>query len=293
MNPFSYTRLLFLLSLLSLSSEARAAERWQRYENCQLVANEANDGDSFHVRADGHEYIFRLYFVDTPETSNDFPARVAAQAKYFHLTVPQTLQVGLEAERYTRQQLSRPFTVITRKQDARGQSRLPRYFAIVETGNEGLAEQLVAKGLARVHGIAARAPGVSAPAVEKRRLLQLESKARSGKLGGWGLAAARVGEGARVVARAAPGSKEDSFDAFFHPKTPSTQAASPPAQTSAPVEKLDVNTASAEALKNLPGIGVVIANRIIAARPFKSADELQSVSGVGPRKYEQLRPYFR
>ena len=31
------------------------------------MENPANDGDSFHVRAKEKEFIFRLYFVDTPE----------------------------------------------------------------------------------------------------------------------------------------------------------------------------------------------------------------------------------
>ena len=41
---------------------------WVVLENCQLVPNAANDGDSFHVNANGKQYMFRLYFVDAPET---------------------------------------------------------------------------------------------------------------------------------------------------------------------------------------------------------------------------------
>jgi hypothetical protein len=32
--------------------------------------NVSNDGDSFHVKADGEERIFRLYFADTPEAES-------------------------------------------------------------------------------------------------------------------------------------------------------------------------------------------------------------------------------
>ena len=160
---------LLVPSLLALCLPgARAAQDWQTYENCQLLPNDSNDGDSFHVRADGREYIFRLYFVDTPETANEFPARVNDQAKYFHISVPQTLQVGIEAERYTRQKLSQPFTVITCKQEARGQSRLPRYFAVVQVGKENLAEDLVANGLARVYGMTAHAPALALPGRRER-----------------------------------------------------------------------------------------------------------------------------
>jgi competence protein ComEA len=42
----------------------------------------------------------------------------------------------------------------------------------------------------------------------------------------------------------------------------------------------------------LKGIGPVLADRIIAARPYKSADELQKAKGIGPKKYEAIRPFF-
>ena len=56
---------------------------------------------------------------------------------------------------------------------------------------------------------------------------------------------------------------------------------------------MDVNTASLEQLVAVKGLGPVLAERIIAARPFKSADELQNVKGIGPKKYEQIREHFR
>lgn len=66
--------------LLALVVVANAAE-WQKLENCQLVADEYGDGDSFHVRQGDKDFIFRLYFVDCPETDNRFPERVEEQAK--------------------------------------------------------------------------------------------------------------------------------------------------------------------------------------------------------------------
>lgn len=92
-------------------------------KNCQEINNDSNDGDSFHVRAAGKEYIFRLYFVDAPETDASFPSRVDEQAKYFNLTTPQTLQLGEIAKRFTNEKLARPFTVRTCLQDALGRSR--------------------------------------------------------------------------------------------------------------------------------------------------------------------------
>ncbi len=282
--------LLFLgLALsFSLGNRARAGEHWVTYENCRLLPNPSNDGDSFHVRAGRKEYIFRLYFVDTPETDASVPERVAEQAKYFHVSVPQTLQIGAEAERFTRQKLSVPFTVETCKEDARGRSRLRRYFAFVEIGNVDLAEALVSNGLARVYGAPAHPPDRAAPAAEKRKLEQLERNAKSQKLGGWGVNAGRLGTRSATKPSASPAAGADSFDAFFHPKTtPATEAGS------APAGKLDINNASSEALQDLPGIGPVLAQRIVAARPFQSADELQRVPGIGAKKYELLRSYFR
>ena len=56
--------------------------------------------------------------------------------------------------------------------------------------------------------------------------------------------------------------------------------------------KIDINTATEKELTTVPGIGHVMAARIIAARPFKSADDLKKVSGIGDKKYAQIRPYF-
>ena len=58
-----------LLVLLALVCIARADE-WETIRGCRLIENESNDGDSFHVEADGEEKIFRLYFVDTPESES-------------------------------------------------------------------------------------------------------------------------------------------------------------------------------------------------------------------------------
>ncbi len=295
-SPVKKTLLALALSLTTVV--AHAEEKWQTYENCTLLQNAANDGDSFHVRAGGKEYIFRLYFVDTPETDASLPERVAEQAKYFHVMVPQTLQIGIEAERFTRARLGRPFTVVTCKQDARGRSHLPRYFAFVEIGQEDLAETLVANGLARIYGATATRPAGKDPETEHRRLQQLESNARSQKLGGWGVETGRLNTRA-VTAKAAPGASSatshgtDSFESFFHPAATPGQTLSAGGATSIPGGKLDLNRASRGELQRLPGIGPVLAARIIAARPFQSADDLARVSGIGDHKYAILRPYFR
>jgi competence protein ComEA len=55
---------------------------------------------------------------------------------------------------------------------------------------------------------------------------------------------------------------------------------------------LDLNTATAEQLDTLPGVGEVTAGRIVAyrsAHPFTSVDELLEVPGIGQRRFEQLK----
>jgi competence protein ComEA len=59
-----------------------------------------------------------------------------------------------------------------------------------------------------------------------------------------------------------------------------------------PLGNIDINTATEKELTTVPGIGHVMAARIIAARPFRSADDLKRVSGIGEKKYAQIRPYF-
>jgi competence protein ComEA len=70
-------------------------------------------------------------------------------------------------------------------------------------------------------------------------------------------------------------------------------AATPPAAGSSPSAPLDLNTATAEQLDSLPGIGPVTAQKILDYRqahgPFHSVAELEGVPGIGPGRLSQLK----
>jgi competence protein ComEA len=60
---------------------------------------------------------------------------------------------------------------------------------------------------------------------------------------------------------------------------------------------VNVNTATAEELDRLPGIGPVLARRIVEFREarglFRRLDDLQEVKGIGPKLYRRLEPMLR
>ena len=301
------TRWLLILILSGLATTpCLASAPWVTLQGGHYLIKRPNDGDSFHVSVEGHEYIFRLYFVDAPETSAEFGDRVEEQATYFGVTVDQVLQVGELAKEFTREKLADSFFVRTCWEDAGGRSRMQRFYAFVQTRTGDLGEQLVENGLARAHLATAKPEGLTSAAAEWKNLIKLEHKAKREKVGGWGANEERM-----TVRAQQPESERgiDPFDKFFHPagEMPVQAAAKPaatPGATPLPSEettpsgfpaqtKLDVNTASLTELENVPGIGPSIAERIIGARPFKSADDLQRVKGIGAgRRYEKIRPFF-
>jgi len=313
-SRFGVRALIAVIVIWSASVELRARDQskdWVVLKDCRLIPNPANDGDSFHVSAREKEYLFRLYLVDAPETDEMTPRRLIEQAKYFNITVPQAIEVGRAAKDFTQEKLSQPFTVFTHMSDAMGQSRLERFYAFVETKEGDLGEQLVRTGLARSYGFKAAPPGLTSSRIEVEKLAQFEDEAKREKIGGWGFDAGRLNAhpqmpssfssfvaDEKIRLRSAP---PDSPTLLFPAGKPAASITrSRPVETNGshakektPLGRIDINAATEKELTTVPGIGHVMAARIIAARPFRSADDLKRVSGIGDKKYAQIRPYFQ
>ncbi len=62
------------------------------------------------------------------------------------------------------------------------------------------------------------------------------------------------------------------------------------------LKPIDVNTATAEELQSVPGIGETLAKRIVEFRqehgPFEKVDDLLNVRGIGVTSLDKLRPFL-
>jgi competence ComEA-like helix-hairpin-helix protein len=63
-----------------------------------------------------------------------------------------------------------------------------------------------------------------------------------------------------------------------------------------PLHPVNLNTATAAELQQVPGIGPSTAEKILQARKsygaFKSVNDLQAIRGIGPKKLEKIRKYL-
>jgi comEA protein len=61
-------------------------------------------------------------------------------------------------------------------------------------------------------------------------------------------------------------------------------------------DKVNINTASKEALSGLTGIGPVIAERIIEYRdkngPFKNKEEITKIKGIGEKTFQKIKDFI-
>lgn len=63
-----------------------------------------------------------------------------------------------------------------------------------------------------------------------------------------------------------------------------------------PEKPINLNTANAEQLQEVPGIGPATAEKILKMRKsygaFKSVDDLRAIRGIGPKRLEKMRKYL-
>ena len=72
-------------------------------------------------------------------------------------------------------------------------------------------------------------------------------------------------------------------------QAPKDKPASTEAKPAAKKGPIDINTASAEELQSLKGIGDVYAKKIINNRPYKSKDELASKNVIPQATYDKIK----
>lgn len=106
-------------------------------------------------------------------------------------------------------------------------------------------------------------------------------------------AQAKVAASARLAERVAASER-----ALRHPAEPSppvrSRAAAPIVEegsaAAAPLDLVDLNTATLAELDALPRVGPAMAARIVAKRPFRRSDDLRRVSGIGPSTLRAIKP---
>lgn len=179
-----------IFAILPLTSIAKQEKKdlgdgWEELTNCKLIKTEGNDGDSFHVEHGGKEYVFRLYLADCPETDIQKLGRNMEQMVDFGAPLEKIIIAGKLASILSDEILSKPFKILTKWEDAMGQSKLGRSYAFVETSKgEDFGEILVTHGLARSHGRNTSAPQISQNLQEKYD--RIAERAQRQGLGAWG-----------------------------------------------------------------------------------------------------------
>ncbi len=261
--------------LFALASVA-AGQELQKFEGCRMVDSDWADGDSFPVAlSDGKEIVLRLYYIDCNETSATTETdqrRVRGQSSYFGIDDHQvTLASGRRAAEEVRKLLADPFTVHTAFAAAPGRSAKPRTYGFV-TLSEGrdLGAVLVGEGLARSFGLRRGTPDGRTTDAAEAQMDDLELGAAIARRGIWAETDAERLISLREAQRVEERELQEAFG-------------------TSEGEPIDPNTASVDKIMLLPGVGEVLAERIVEGRPYRTVEDLRRVPGIGEKVFARLK----
>lgn len=171
---------------------------YEVYQNCALVPDDGNDGDSFKVRLpDGRIRVFRLYFVDTPESrfrryagGDTNHERIRQQAAELGGISPaQAVEIGAIGKKFTQMILGQAaFTLFTNWDSPFHDERFHAFVEVTDGGKpRWLHEMLVERGLARIKTKPADMPDGTPSDKHRDHLRAVERSAKARKAGAWAL----------------------------------------------------------------------------------------------------------
>ncbi|MEI7864465.1 MAG: helix-hairpin-helix domain-containing protein [Chthoniobacterales bacterium] len=255
-------------------------EEMQTFKGCRYIATEWADGDSFTVELEpGRREVVRLYFADCPETSaaqESDQRRVREQSAHFGVEDPKTtMEYGRRAAEETARILAQSFSVHTSMSPALGRSAHRRIYAFITTANgRDLGEWLVENGLARSYGVGRTTPGGLAVDDAKAKMDDLELLAAVRRAGLW----SKMDQSKLAALREERREEVRSLESEFALR---------------PGQILDVNDASVAEIELLPGVGPLLAERIVDGRPYKSLEDLRRVPGIGDKMFARIKDLLK
>lgn len=267
-----------------------ADDALQTFPGCTFVDAEWADGDSFPVKLpDGRKVTARLYGADCIEwhvNDETLARRLRAQRRYFGIadtenssSMKTARDFGKQAAVRTRELLAKPFTIHTAFAGARGNGETERAYAFVTTADgKDLATILVIEGLARAFGVTRQLPDGKSGNEYRDELADLELTAAADRKGIWAAT-----DWTKLAANRAEERQESAELQAILKDSRST-------------DSIDLNTATAEEIESLPGIGKKLAERILEARtanPIRSINDLQGIKGITPKLLETLAPRLK
>ena len=261
--------------LFALASVA-AGQELQKFEGCRMVDSDWADGDSFPVAlSDGKEIVLRLYYIDCNETSATTETdqrRVRGQSSYFGIDDHQvTLASGRRAAEEVRKLLADSFTVHTAFAAAPGRSAKPRTYGFVTLSDgRDLGAVLVGEGLARSFGLRRGTPDGRTTDAAEAQMDDLELGAAIARRGIWAETDAERLISLREAQRVEERELQEAFG-------------------TSEGEPIDPNTASVDKIMLLPGVGEVLAERIVEGRPYRTVEDLRRVPGIGEKVFARLK----